>query len=87
MEEEPAALNRTFGEYGLFPWDAAGWHTPLAYAVTRGREEIARLLVERGADVTVRSSAGQTLSEIARKGGHTEMAAMLDGAAERGEAG
>jgi len=45
LEEDPAALNRTFGDYGLFPWDAEAWHTPLAYAVTRGREEIVRLLI------------------------------------------
>ena len=87
LAEDPAALNRTFGEYGLFPWDAAGWHTPLAYAVARGREEIVRLLVERGADVTLRSPAGETLSEMARKGGQGEMAVMLDGGAARGEDG
>ena len=34
-EEDLTALNRTFSEYGLFPWDAEAWHTPLAYAVKR----------------------------------------------------
>src|SRR6516162_2912939 len=43
-----AAFNRAFRDYGLFPWDAEAWHTPLAYAVTRGREEVVRLLIERG---------------------------------------
>lgn len=33
LEEDPTALSRAFGEYGLFPWDAEAWHTPLA-AVT-----------------------------------------------------
>ena len=55
LEEDPAALNRAFGDYGLFPWDAEAWHTPLAYAVARGREEIVRLLIERGAAETVLS--------------------------------
>jgi ankyrin repeat protein len=86
LEEDPAALNRTFGDYGLFPWDAEAWHTPLAYAVTRGREEIVRLLIERGAVETLRSPEGETLSEIAQRAGHREIALILDGAAGRDEA-
>ncbi|UWZ82487.1 ankyrin repeat domain-containing protein [Occallatibacter riparius] len=77
LDEDPACLNRTFRDYGLFPWDAQPWHTPLAYAVSRGREQIARLLIERGADVTVRSPEGETLNEIARKAGHGEIARIL----------
>jgi ankyrin repeat protein len=86
LEEDPAALNRAFSDYGLFPWDAEAWHTPLAYAVTRGREEIVRLLLERGAVETLRSPEGETLSEIAQKAGHREIALILDGAAGRDEA-
>jgi ankyrin repeat protein len=83
LEEDPAALNRAFSDYGLFPWDAQAWHTPLAYAVTRGREEIVRLLIERGAVKTLRSPEGETLSEIAQKARHPEIALILDGAAGR----
>jgi ankyrin repeat protein len=86
LEEDPAALNRAFRDYGLFPWDAAAWHTPLAYAVKRSREEIVRLLIERGAVQTLRSPEGETLSEIAQKAGHREIALILDGAAGRDEA-
>jgi ankyrin repeat protein len=86
LEEDPAALNRAFHDYGLFPSDAAAWHTPLAYAVTRGREEIVRLLIERGAVETLRSPEGETLGEIAQKAGHREIALLLDGAAGRDEA-
>jgi ankyrin repeat protein len=78
LDEEGAALNRGFHEYGLFPWDAEGWYTPLAYAVVRSREEIVRLLLERGADRGLRSPKGETLSEFAHKAGHREIAAMLD---------
>jgi hypothetical protein len=78
LEEDPAALNRAFRDYGLFPWDAEAWHTPLAYAVTRGREEIVRLLLDRGAVQTLRSPEGETLSEIAQKAGHREIALILD---------
>jgi len=86
LEEDPAALDRAFRDYGLFPRDAEAWHTPLAYAVTRGREEIVRLLIERGAVTTLRSPEGATLSEIAQKAGHREIALILDGAAGRDEA-
>ena len=82
LEEDPDSLNRPFGDYGLFPWDAEAWHTPLAYAAMRGREEILRLMIERGADTTMRSPEGQTLSEIARKAGHEEIANILDEAPE-----
>lgn len=85
LEEDPDSLNRPFRDYGLFPWDAEAWHTPLAYAVTRGREEIVRLLIERGADATLRSPEGDTLSEIAQKAAHPVIALILDGAAGRDE--
>jgi ankyrin repeat protein len=81
LEEDPAALNRAFRDYGLFPLDAEAWQTPLAYAVTRGREEIVRLLIERGADAMLRSPEGKTLTEIAQKAGHREIARILDEAA------
>jgi len=83
---KPPALNRVFGDYGLFPWDAQAWHTPLAYAVTRGREEIVRLLIKHGAVETLQSPEGENLSEIAQKAGHREIALILDGAAGRDEA-
>ena len=79
LEEDPAALDRAFAEYGLFPWDAEAWHTPLAYAVTRGRKAIVRLLIDESAVETLRSPDGETLSEIAQKAGHSEIARILDG--------
>jgi len=78
LEEDPESLNRPFRNYGLFPWDAEGWHTPLAYAVARGNEKIVRLLLDRGADTTLRSPVGMTLREIAEKLGYRELASILD---------
>jgi ankyrin repeat protein len=86
LEEDPAALNRAFGDYGLFPLDGEPWHTPLAYAVTRGRKQIVQLLIARGAVETLRSPEGETLSEIAQKAGHREIALILYEAAGRDEA-
>jgi hypothetical protein len=48
----------------------------------RGREEIVRLLIERGAVQTLRSPDGETLSEIGQKAGHREIALILDGTAD-----
>lgn len=78
LREEPASFERPFGDYGLFPWDAQAWHTPLAYAVVRGREQIVRLLIEAGAVKTLRSPEGETLSEMAAKSGHREIALLLE---------
>ena len=78
LKEDVAVLNRPFHEYGLFPLDAEAWHTPLAYAVTRSRDQIVRLLLERGADAEVRSPKGETLEQIALKNGHEEVARLLD---------
>jgi ankyrin repeat protein len=78
LDEDSASLNRPFHEYGLFPWDAKAWHTPLAYAVSRGREAIVRLLIESGADAALRSPEGESLSEIAEKTGHREMVLILE---------
>jgi len=77
LEEEPFAVNRPLREYGLYPLEFEGWHTPLVLAVLRGNAEVVRLLLERGADATVRSPEGEMLSEIAVKQGNSELAAML----------
>ena len=83
LDAEPASLNRPFRDYGLFPWDAEAWHSPLAYAVVRGRESIMRLLVDRGADATLRSPEGATLSEIATKAGNHAIAEILSTSASK----
>jgi ankyrin repeat protein len=77
LEEDPPALSRPFRDYGLFPLDAEEWHTPLAYAVVRGRGEIAQALLERGAGANLRSPSGETLSEMAEKQGNGELATVL----------
>jgi len=82
--EDPRALERPFSDYGLFPYDAAAWHTPLAYAVSRGQKEMVRLLLDLGADPEVRSPQGDTLLEIAAKANHREVASVLSDSANKG---
>jgi ankyrin repeat protein len=77
LEEDPAALERAFSEYGLYPQDAEAWHTPLAYAVARGQAKMVRLLLDRGADRSVCSPSGESLAEIAARQGHAEIAEAL----------
>lgn len=77
LDDEPAVLDRRFREYALFPHDAEAWQTPLAYAISRGRVEIARLLLERGADRSIQSPEGERLHEMAAKAGHREIADLL----------
>jgi ankyrin repeat protein len=77
LQEDPEALNRLFRDYPLYPLYAEGWHTPLAFAVTRDKPDMVRFLLEREADHMVRSPEGRTLYEIAQQKGHQSIAEML----------
>jgi ankyrin repeat protein len=77
LQEDPQALNRLFRDYPLYPLYAEGWHTPLAFAVTRDKPEMVRFLLECNADHTVCSPEGRTLFEIAQQNGHQSIAGML----------
>jgi ankyrin repeat protein len=77
LQQDPQALNRPFRDYPLYPLYAEGWHTPLAFAVTRDKPDMARFLLEHGADPMVRSPEGRSLYEIAQEKGHQNMAEMI----------
>jgi ankyrin repeat protein len=77
LAEDPAALERPFRDYGLFPIGMEEWYTPLVEAVTRGYAEITRVLLEHGANAAIRSPKGQTLMELARENGHEEVADLF----------
>jgi len=87
LAEDPRALDRAFSEYGLYPHDAEGWYTPLAYAALRGRTEIARVLLERGANAAIRSPAGRTLIEMAREKEHRGITELLAAQESPGQLG
>jgi len=54
--------------------------TPLVYAVLNNREEAVRYLLENGADPDVNNGSDQSLIDIARDGGNTEIVSLLTGA-------
>ena len=58
------------------------YRTPLAFAVRENRVEVARLLLAAGAD-PINSGTPDTLLQIARDRGYTEMQSLLGGAVTR----
>lgn len=88
LSRDPLALDRRFREYvnegkESHPWIDPAW-TPAAFAVAHGRLDAARILAERGADLTARDSSGRTLAELAAAGGHAELAGFLSHGAAAG---
>jgi ankyrin repeat protein len=77
LAEDPGALDRPLHQYPVYPMYAEGWYTPLAFAVAQGKTAIARWLVARGADRSIRSPEGQTLTELAKQKNHEEIAQLL----------
>lgn len=60
---------------------------PLQYAVVLGYADVVRLLLTRGADVTLpysrRGKADKTVRQLAQEHGHTEIVGILDPEAEK----
>jgi ankyrin repeat protein len=75
--EDKQAVNRPFSDYPLYPLYAAGWFTPLAFAVNRAHTDMVQLLLDHGADPTLRNPDGASLSDIAQAQGNTTIAELL----------
>lgn len=58
------------------PQDSSG-QTPLVFAVSRGYQDVAKLLLENGADPEVRNSEGTTVENIARSRGDMAMVELI----------
>jgi hypothetical protein len=54
-----------------------GYETPLMTAARFGRVEMAKTLVKKGADKSLKNSSGDTAKEIALKNNHPELAQIL----------
>ncbi|MDP2793816.1 MAG: ankyrin repeat domain-containing protein [Sulfurisoma sp.] len=55
----------------------ASGHTPLTRAAELGDKAMVELLLRHGADASLANTAGLTAAELALKGGHTELYAIL----------
>ena len=55
-----------------------GRTTALIAAAEAGREDVARLLMERNADANLRNAKGQTAAEVAEASGHAKLRGMLE---------
>jgi ankyrin repeat protein len=54
-----------------------GQFPPLHAAAANGSFDLVKLLLERGADVSLRTADGQTAADLAREKGHQEVLALL----------
>jgi ankyrin repeat protein len=77
LQEHLDTIHRSFQDYPLFPLYAEGWFTPLVFAVKFGQTEIVRLLLDQGANASIRSPEGRTLYEMALEMGRQGIADIL----------
>lgn len=80
IEEMPELLDIPFGRFrGRGHPDAQNdWMTPLAIAVVNWRPSVVKLLVEKGADASLRDGSGtRSIRELARDAGNAEIVSML----------
>jgi ankyrin repeat protein len=77
LQEDLDTIHRSFQDYPLFPLYAEGWFTPLVFAVKFGQTEIVRMLLDQGANASIRSPEGRTLYEMALEMGRQGIADIL----------
>jgi hypothetical protein len=77
LDADPSWLQRTFRSVRTESAEdrAYDWLTPLAFAVLRARPPLVRLLLDRGADRTVRDPEGKSLEDLAAD--QPEVSALL----------
>lgn len=56
---------------------SSGLGTALHYAARKGREDLVRLLLERGASTEIRDTLGRTAADVAREAGHDNLIPAL----------
>ncbi|MBV8807846.1 MAG: ankyrin repeat domain-containing protein [Acidobacteriaceae bacterium] len=81
LAREPQELERPLSDYD--PAGAQARYTPLAWAVLTGKPESVRVLLDHGADVTVRAPDNRTLFDLAQESENQQVADLLNQATRR----
>jgi len=61
----------------------SGAYTPLMMAAREGQSALVRLLMEAGANPSLKNSEGLSAAQIAQRAGHTDIAAAISGASRQ----
>jgi ankyrin repeat protein len=77
LARDPAALNRPFAECLSRDPKPEDYQTPLVRMVDRGKTAAVRVLLEHGADITVRHPDGRSLVQLANDKGYHEIVDLL----------
>lgn len=75
--EEVTKVLLSYDDLNIEAYDEYNHGTALFIAVTYGREAVAKLLLEKGADWQAKNETGETLLEVAAQNGNEEMAKRL----------
>ncbi|MBM7048006.1 MULTISPECIES: ankyrin repeat domain-containing protein [Rhizobium] len=79
LDRHPEQANIRFGDFRPRggPGSDHDWMTPLGFAIGNQRAETVRLLLERGADRSVRDASGRSYRDIAQEAGDEIIIALL----------
>jgi ankyrin repeat protein len=61
--------------------------TPMFYAALSGQSLLAILLIDRGADLSIRDRDGATARDLAEAAGRSDLVSLLDAAKAAGKSG
>ncbi len=78
LDRHPEQMNIRFGEFRPHghPTDR-DWMTPLGFAIGNGRADAVRLLLEQGADRSVRDASGRSYRDLAEEAGDEVVMSLL----------
>ncbi len=78
LDRRPEQMNIRFGEFRPHghPTDR-DWMTPLGFAIGNGRADAVRLLLEQGADRSVRDASGRSYRDLAEEAGDEVVMSLL----------
>lgn len=74
---------KKFVEYGVDVNEAKGGMTPLMYAARYNNPEIAKFLIEKGADIWAKDNNGYTALTLAEGGKATQVAEIIKAASSK----